>query len=195
MRNFTVHLGSATRFLRGPAHARPRSPSRPLTSRPHLSATLPPGTVPRPTRQAPLFPLCPAGTRAVHVVRERQARAAAERRPPVGAKPTAPPRRVAPPRPGPPPFSFLFPLCRAAAEPLAPRSRCSTPLRLLLSSARASPPLPAPGPPPLATGSPLSLADARPWPSQRFSRPRVAGRRSPWYCAEDFKCFFNCFKS
>jgi hypothetical protein len=80
--------------------------------------------------------------------------------------PMSPPRRVAPPTPGPPPFPSSFPLCRAAFEPLAPCSHCSTrppistPLRPLLSSARASPPLPAPGPPPPATGSPPSLVDS-----------------------------------
>jgi hypothetical protein len=45
------------RFLRGPAHARPRS----LIGRPHLSATPPPSTVPRPTYQLSLSPLCLVG--------------------------------------------------------------------------------------------------------------------------------------
>jgi hypothetical protein len=60
MRNFTVHQGSATRFLCGPAHARPRSPPRPLIGRPHLSATPPPDTVPRPACQFPTLCFQPA---------------------------------------------------------------------------------------------------------------------------------------
>jgi hypothetical protein len=170
MQNLTVHPGASS-FLLGPAHARPRSRALmptlspcPLTGRPHLSAAPPPGTVLRPTRQTPL-PLCFRRQRA-HIARERRARAATGVVRRSGPGPMAPPRRVAPPTPGPPPFPSSFPLYRAAAEPLAPRSRCSTrppvstPLPLLLSSARASPLLPAPGPPPPATSSPLSLTDS-----------------------------------
>jgi hypothetical protein len=119
-------------------------------------------TVPRPTRQLPLSPLCPASTRAR---RTSPASAALGSLPGVvhrsGPGPMAPPPHARDPH-----FSLPFPLCSAAIEPLAPRLRCSTrspvptPLRPLLSSARASPPLPAPGPPPLATGSPLSLTDS-----------------------------------
>jgi hypothetical protein len=170
MRNFTVHLGSATRFLRGPEHARPRSPPRPLIGQPHLSVTPPPGTVPRPTHQAPPSLICPSGTRARGARRPRAPRSGRCR-----ATTTPVPRGT--PTPGTPPFSLLFPLCCAAAEPLAPRSRCSTrspvptPLRPLLSSARASPLLPAPEPPPATTGSPLSLAD-----SGRASPPSATPR-------------------
>jgi hypothetical protein len=79
-----------------------------------------------------------------------------------------------------PTFPSSFPLCSAAAEPLAPRSHCSTrppvstPLRLLLSSTRASPPLPAPRPLPPATGSPLSLVD-----SGRAPPSSATPRRAP----------------
>jgi hypothetical protein len=74
----------------------------------------------------------------------------------VGARPhDAVPRCVALPRPDPPLFSF--PLCRAddrAAQSVTvpTRSPISTPLRLLLLSTRASPPLPTPRPPPPTTG-------------------------------------------
>jgi hypothetical protein len=120
MQNLTVHLAHPTPLS---SRAGPRAPAlstAPLTGRPHLSVAPPPGTVLRPTRQAPLSPLCPAGTRA-----RRKSSASATLGPlpgddhRSGPGPTAPPRRVAPPRPGPPPFSLLFPLCRAAAEPLA----------------------------------------------------------------------------
>jgi hypothetical protein len=56
MQNLAVHLGSATPLSSRPAHKRPRSPPRPLIDQPHLSAAPPPGTMPRPTRQAPLSP-------------------------------------------------------------------------------------------------------------------------------------------
>jgi hypothetical protein len=162
MQNPTVHLGSATPLS---SRAGPRAP---VLSTAPTDRLAPPasGTTTRYCAvahpSAPSLPrsVRPACARVVHVARERHARAAAGRRPLVGTSPHGTPT------PGTPTFSLLFPLCRAAAEPLAPRSRCSTrppiptPLRLLLSSARASPPLPAPGPPPPATGSPLSLADS-----------------------------------
>jgi hypothetical protein len=120
----------------------------------------------------------PAGNaHAAHVAREHRARATAGRRPSVGARPHDTPAPCGTPTPGPPPFPSSFPLCRAAAESLAPRSRCSTcppvstPLRPLLLSARASPPLPTPGPPPPATDSPLSLVDSGRAPPP-FAAPR-----------------------
>jgi hypothetical protein len=71
MQNLTVHPGGPSPFLLGVAHARPhiRAPTpalspRPLTGRPHLSAALPPGTVPRPTRQTSFPSLFPPATHA-----------------------------------------------------------------------------------------------------------------------------------
>jgi hypothetical protein len=137
MQNLTVHLGSATQLS---SRTGPRAPA--LSTAP----------VDRPTPPV-------SGTAARHCGTAHPSGASlpalgllsgAVRR--SGPGPTAPPRRVAPPHPGPPTFSLLFPLCRAAAEPLAPHSHCSThspvatPLRPLLLSAQASPPLLAPGP-------------------------------------------------
>jgi hypothetical protein len=174
MQNLTVHPGGPSPFLLGPAHARPRSraptPSLspcPLTGQPRPSAAPPPGTVPWPTRQTSLPSLFSPATRV-----RCTSPASATLGPLPGAVhqsglgPMAPPCRVAPPTPRPPPFPSSFPLSRAAAEPLTLRSCCSTcppistPLRPLLLSARASPPLPTHGPPPPATGSPISLADS-----------------------------------
>jgi hypothetical protein len=167
MQNLTVHLGSATPLS---SRAGPRVPvlsstpaDRPAppvsdTATRHCAAAHP---------SAPSLPaLSGRHTRAAHVARERRARAAAGRRSPVGDWPHGTPAPCGTHHARDP---HLFPplsLCRAVAEPLAPRSCCytrspvPTPLRPLLSSARVSPPLPAPGPPPPATGSPLSLADS-----------------------------------
>jgi hypothetical protein len=161
-----VYPGGPSPFLLGPAHARPRSRTpalspRPLTGQPRLSAAPPPDTVSRLTRQLSLpCSVRSALARVAHVARERRARAAAGRRPPVRARPHGTPALRGTPMPGTPTFSLPFPLCRAAAEPLTPRSRCSTPLGPLLSSAQASPLLPAPRLPPPAIGSPLSLVDS-----------------------------------
>jgi hypothetical protein len=169
MQNINVHLGSATQFS---SRAGPRAPvlSSAPADRPappvsdaaarhcvaaHLSgASLPalPGRHARTRRTSPmnaaLGPL-PGD----------------DRRSEPG--PAAPLCRVAPPRPGPPPPLFPPHFPSAALQPsrslparASTRSRVPTPLRPLLSSARASPLLPAPGPPPPATGSPLSLVDS-----------------------------------
>jgi hypothetical protein len=168
MQNLTVHPDGTSPFLLGPAHARPHSHEpvlspRPLTGRPRLSVAPPPGTVPRPTRQTSLPSLFPLATRA-----RCTSPMSAALGPLPGTVhrsepgPMTPPRRVAPPRPDPHLFPPLFP---SATLPLS-RSCCSTrppisiPLRLHLSSARASPPLPASGQLPPATDSPLSLADS-----------------------------------
>jgi hypothetical protein len=98
------------------AHAPPALSPRPLTGRPRLSVAPPPGTVPRPTRQTPRPSLFPPATR---VRRTSPAHA-------LGPLPGAIRRSGPGPTPGPPPFPSSFPLCRAAAEPLAPRSCCST---------------------------------------------------------------------
>jgi hypothetical protein len=138
MQNLTVYPGSATLFLHGPA------PSVSGTTARHCAMAHP-----------------SVHAHAAHVARECRALAAAGRRPPVGARPNGIPTPRGTDTPGPPPpFPSSFPLCRATTEPLAPRSRCSTRLRSLLSSAGASPLLTAPGPPPPAAGSPLSLADS-----------------------------------
>jgi hypothetical protein len=128
------------RFLRGPAHARPR----PLIGRPHLSATPPPSTVPRPTYQLSLSPLCLAG------------RGQAPRHPRAAWHPHA---RDPPLFPSSFPSAALPPSRSLPARALT-RPPIPTPLRPLPSSDQASPPLPAPGPPPATTGSPLSLTDS-----------------------------------
>jgi hypothetical protein len=93
-------------------------------------------------------------------------------------------------------FPSPFSLCRATAEPLAPRSRVDS------SSRPHSSPTPsverpsfptAPRPPPLATGSPLSLADSgRAPPSSATARgapPRAAGLHHPrWRPPEPPPC-------
>jgi hypothetical protein len=124
MQNLTVHSGSPSPFLLGPAHARPRSHApapalspRPLTGRPRLSAAPPPGTVPRPTRQTSLTSLFPPATRTRRtspVSTVLGPLPGAVRR--SGLGPTAPPRRVAPPRQDPHLFPPLFP---SAALPLS----------------------------------------------------------------------------
>jgi hypothetical protein len=91
----------------------------PLTGRPHLSVAPPPGTVPRPTRQAPLSPLCSTGTRARGTRRPRVPRSGRCRATTAG-------RGQAPRHPharDPHLFPSPFSLCRATAEPLAPRYR------------------------------------------------------------------------
>jgi hypothetical protein len=175
MQNLTVHPGGPSPFLLGPAHARlcsrvpvPVLSPCPLTGWPRLLAAPPRGTVPRPTRQLPLS----TALSGRHAHARRTSPVSAALGPLLGAVRRSRPGPMAPPAPRgtptlrPPPFPSSFPLCCAATEPLAPRSRCSTrppistPLRPLLSSARASPLLPAPVPPPPGIGSPLSLADS-----------------------------------
>jgi hypothetical protein len=124
MQNLTVHPGSPSPFLLGPAHARPRSRApaptlspRPLTGRPRLPVAPPPGTMPRPTRQTSLPSLFPPATRT-----RRTSPVSAALGPLPGAVhrsglgPTAPPRCVAPPRQDPHLFPPLFP---SAALPLS----------------------------------------------------------------------------
>jgi hypothetical protein len=153
MQNHTVHLGSATPLS---SQAGPRAPAdRPAppvgdTAARHCAAAHP---------SAPSLPAL-SGRHARATQRSGHCRA------PSASRGQAPwhPRTAWHPTPGTPTFSLPFPLCHAAAEPLAPRSRCTThcpiptPLRPLLLSARASPPLPAPGPPPLPRGFRSSTA-------------------------------------
>jgi hypothetical protein len=126
-----VYPGGPSPFLLGPAHARPRSRTpalspRPLTGQPRLSAAPPPGTVSRLTRQLSLpCSVRSALARVAHVARERRARAAAGRHPPVRARPhgTSTLHGTPPPHAWTPTFSLLFsplPRCRRAARsPLA----------------------------------------------------------------------------
>jgi hypothetical protein len=154
-----VHPSGPSPFLLGPAHVRPRAtrasplslPPGPARSAPacrYLNSNVPPARVASGPR--------PAGTRSGHL-------------PPVEARPhDVVPHRVALPWSDPPPLSFLS----LSAAPTHPP--VSTPLRLLLLSARASPPLPALGPPPPATGSPLSFAG-----SGRAPPPSATPRGAP----------------
>jgi hypothetical protein len=154
MQNLTVHLGSATPLS---SRAGPRAPVHNLCL-PALTAT----------KARPVGASAPLSEQR-RAARARRIRVAAGRDtievPPAG-RGQAPRRRPAPrgtSAAGPPSLFFPSPRRRrprrsSAAAPT--RSPVSTPLRLLLSSARASPPLPAPGPPPPATGSPLSLVDS-----------------------------------
>jgi hypothetical protein len=115
MQNITVHRGSATPLS---SRAGPRAPAistvpadtpvPPISSTAarHCAAAHPSGASLR-------HSVRPARARAAHVARECRTRAAVGRRPPVRARPHGTPT------PGTPHFSLLFPLCHAAAEPLA----------------------------------------------------------------------------
>jgi hypothetical protein len=182
MQNLTVHPGGPSPFLLEPAYARPRSRAPALPAPADRPAPPVSGTAARhcaaahPSDISPLS-VSSGNARATHVAHERRARAAAGHHPPIGARPHGILAPRGTPTPGPPPFPSSSPLCRAAAERLAPRSCCSTrppvstPLRPLLSSAQASPPLPSPEPLPPATGSPLSLVDSGRAPPP-FATPR-----------------------
>jgi hypothetical protein len=89
----------------------------------------------------------------------------------------APPRRVAPPRPRPPPFPLLFPLCRAAAEPLAAPL---VPSSLLLSdpSSRA-PELPHCSPHPDRHLRPPAAPSPSRIPTEHHRRPPLPGELLP----------------
>jgi hypothetical protein len=112
------------RFLLRPAHACPRA-TRALPAPADRSAPPVSGTAARhcgaahPSDATPLS-VSVGNACAAHVARECHAQASAGRRPPIGARPHGTPT------PGLPPFPSSFPLCCAAAEPLAHRSRCST---------------------------------------------------------------------
>jgi hypothetical protein len=116
MQNLTVHLGSATPFSsRAGPHApalstapadRPAPPVSDTAAR-HCAAAHPlSASLPRSVR--------PACARVVHVARERCARAAAGRRPPIGARPHGTPAPCGTPHARDPHF---FP-------PLSPLPRC-----------------------------------------------------------------------
>jgi hypothetical protein len=200
MLNLIVHPGG------GPSPFLSRVPTlsqRPLTSRPHQSAAPPPVTVPRPTRQTSLSPLCFRRQRAHGACCPRAPRSGRCRTPSVG-RGRAPrhPRATWHLHARTPTFSLLFSSLsrcrrRATTEPPA-----STPPRHPVHGLRVVTARRARCSRPCRSVAPLGWAD-RPWPSQHFGRPRGMGRQPPWAVASgrfmpvlcrDFKCFFNYFK-
>jgi hypothetical protein len=158
--------GRSTPSLLGPAHAHLHSPRAADRRTPPVSdaaARHYAGSLVSHLSPALFRPTC---AHAAHVTRPCRAWAAVGTARRSGPGPTAPPRRVAPPTPGPPPFPPLFsPLsrCRRAARSLFALLRSTsrhTPLRPLLSSVPASPPLPVPRPPPPTTRGLLVLTDS-----------------------------------
>jgi hypothetical protein len=160
----------------------------PLTVRPRLSATPPPVTVPAHLSAlspalSPTARACARGARRPPAPRAGCCR----RRPPVGTGPHEPPRAAWHSHARDPLFPSLFPSrprCRrahSAARPLRSETVLFHPSPTSLSSARASPPLPAPDrrlrSPELASPSRIS-ADLRrrpPLPGELFPEPPIPG--------------------
>jgi len=163
---FSSRAGPRALARSRPRRARPA----PLTIRPRLSATPPPVTV-----LAHMSALSPALSPTDRACARGARRPPAPRtgccrcRPPVGTGPHELPRAAWHSHARDPLFPPLFPSrprCRRAhpAARFPPRgNRFFPPSSTSLSSARASPPLPAPGPPSPATGARLSLT--------KFGRP------------------------